>query len=592
VDNEVKIPIITTADTSGAQKQAAALGQVGQAAKQAAAATQPLGKATESAGEAAKESGKKWEFLGQKKAEVRRLVRELGQEFPIAAQAIRAAMNPVAAVMLAAITIFAKAKEAIDEWNASMDEASKRAANPDFQTGLAAKKTALDEARTSSLSFVESLKAIGTGQDDYIKKIDQTISKIHEYIAAQAEINSAAEAKQIEDVNLAEKLGKISPQQGIISRAAIRERFAKQNANLKTEGENAELAAKQAELDHSLMAAPGLTANALAKKNTADALQARLKAAQASLPDAQKKLEEDRETANKLGDEYHNLLARERIRSPEEADNEEVGRAARKSRGQYESARAAQDRQAKLVAQYKEDAEKIPGLLPGALSAQSISAAQATANENRIVSLTGEVATQRQVLPIRQSARSIATGYQSATAQAQEAEALMETPLGQNILRAGQISSAIAGGSRKRTDLTPDENAFLSSMDIGFTGQARGDNKRALQSFANANDPSRFMYLYERMAAVQMEQSDKTTADAIAGGREVSSQSKQALIEHAKSLNGSVQTLQQAVQFMRTTLSTVEGQQRVIQQIQQRMEELNRNITNGESRARNYALNP
>jgi hypothetical protein len=254
-----------------------------------------------------KDQAKHSEFLGLKHAQLHKVVHQLTEAFPEAGMAARAFMNPVLLAFTAAVAIFAKAKEKLAEWNAEMDEAAKKAAEADFQQGIAARTQALRSGMTAMADFSESLRSIGKADDEVVKAIDRSIAKLHEQESALAAVNTAAEGKELAQTNFAEKGGRISPDQAARQRAAIKEKYEKLAAALKTETENRELAAKQQELEHSQASKSTLESAAKEKMDALAVVESRLADATASLEAARTKEAEHREAANQAGDKLTQL---------------------------------------------------------------------------------------------------------------------------------------------------------------------------------------------------------------------------------------------------------------------------------------------
>ena len=149
-EREFKIRI-----TGDASSSVAAFQQAGQAAQQTKSKLAELTaeqKAQATAGQGAggvqedskntEELTKKTGFLNLKKTELKKLVRELGHEFPLAAQAGKMMMNPMVASLTLGIGAFNYLKQKLDEWNQALDEAAERNAQRDFLPGIEAKAKA------------------------------------------------------------------------------------------------------------------------------------------------------------------------------------------------------------------------------------------------------------------------------------------------------------------------------------------------------------------------------------------------------------------------------------------------------------------
>jgi len=103
---DFEIKIVTSADLAAAKAAAQELTNVATATKASASAATEDGQNTE---ELARQTG----FLSLKKTELKKLVRELGHEFPIAGMAGRMMMNPIVASLSLGIMAFSAAKKAL-----------------------------------------------------------------------------------------------------------------------------------------------------------------------------------------------------------------------------------------------------------------------------------------------------------------------------------------------------------------------------------------------------------------------------------------------------------------------------------------------
>jgi hypothetical protein len=479
---QVEILLKTTADQAGTQQTIQGLKNVATEVKASSAAATEDSKNTE---ELANKTG----FLSLKKTELKKLVRELGHEFPIAGMAGRMMMNPIVAGLSLGIMAFGAAKKALDDWNAELDATAAKNAGHDFLPGIEAKKAALEEGATAAAAFGESLNAIGAAEDAFSGKVKLAIDKLHEFIAAQAEVNSAAEGKEIADVNLKEKLGKMTGTQAIEQRGAIKERYRKIADDLKTKGENEALRLKEAELKHSEEQAPGLEFDAGIKRRAADELKARLASAKASLPGAQTALDAaEKEHQQKLA---ASDAAEDTLRSVQRMAPFGIGlggsrmvqnaqAAFNKVREEAETAKQARDRQKRLVEQYQRDKTEIPeALLPGADSAARIAEIKATQNVQRIMSLEAETGTLRQTLPIRQEGRQVAGGLKDQTTAIEGATQIAEElKQGQN--KEAQLHQQILSAQRSGGAVRAAALSALAAEEQANNRMAEELNRRLL----------------------------------------------------------------------------------------------------------------
>ncbi len=208
------------------------------ALKEGAKDTLDLGKKTEEATEKTKL------FEGHSR-ELRKTIRELSHEFPLAGLALRAFANPIAATLTVAIGVFVAVKRHIDELNEKLTELEANARRP-LSSFADALRAVQDEAGRSEAAaaldkFADSIEQIHT-------RADAAINSIHGLEAAQKELTSAREAEALARVNVNEAQGRITPVQGITQRQAIRDKFASEQKDLADQAQAATISAREKEL--------------------------------------------------------------------------------------------------------------------------------------------------------------------------------------------------------------------------------------------------------------------------------------------------------------------------------------------------------
>jgi hypothetical protein len=376
--------------------------------------------------------------------------------------AARAMLNPIVGAFTGAIAVFGYAKQKLEEWNKALDEAAERNAGKDFLPGIEAKVRSLNEAAAASATFQESLKTTGAAEDEFGKKVKAAIDKLHEFIAAQAEVRSAAEANEIARVNLAEKQGKISEAQGIVKRAGIQEHYRKMGEQQQTEAENAELSLKQKELAHDKAQAQDLEADYMQKKAAADKLKAAQAQGAGDLPEAQKALaaaDKARTDAQQKADELREQANRQKILTSGfggllggQAATHEAELAAQAAEDEANRAAANFNLAKKRIAQDKAATDEIPVLGVPVFAAARIAEQKTSNNAQRIQELEQQVALLRETLPMRQSARGAASGLKSSTA-AMNTEGELQGKLNQGAEKEAQLSEHVAQSIESGTAL-------------------------------------------------------------------------------------------------------------------------------------------
>lgn len=460
-DESLNYEINTTANTQGQKQAAQGFKEVGNAAQEA-------GKKSEEAGQQDEQHAKKTTFLNLKKAELKKLVRQLGHEFPLAGMAAKAMLNPMMVMLTVIIGLFVKCKQALEDWNEELDEAAEKNAQRDFVPGIEAQAKAMDAGKASAAEFAQSLKAMGTNEDAFTQGVKRAIDRLHEFIAAQAEVNSAVEANELAKINLAEKMGQLTPEAAIVARSKIREEFRAAADQLKTTGENQELGLKQTQLAHDVQQGPALQADAFAKMGVETKLEARLARANADLAAAKAKLEE-------LGKKQIEALAKrdkeqgvlsKRLPGWSMAEMASADPFFAKVAKSAETAAGDYERQKKNVESLEKDLRDIPEkLLPKAKSDAAIAKELATKNAQDIVRLQQEIPAMKEALAVRQDARAVVSDIKAGTAAMETEGELFGTEKGKTLQQAINTANTIEAGEqakgvrgRKRT---PEEDAAI-----------------------------------------------------------------------------------------------------------------------------------
>ena len=482
-EREFKIRI-----TGDASSSVAAFQQAGQAAQQTKSKLAELTaeqKAQATAGQGAggvqedskntEELTKKTGFLNLKKTELKKLVRELGHEFPIAGMAGKMMMNPVVASLTLAIGAFSYLKQKLDEWNKALDEAAERNAQRDFLPGIEAKAKALADASAEAAAFAESLKNVGAAEDDFSKKIGVAISRLREYETAQIEVRNAEEARDLALVNLAEKQGKMSGADAIVMRSGIKEKHRKQSEQQQSDAEYAELELKEKELEHSKQQAPDLKKDADAKAAAAARLRAEQARATGELPNMEKSLAEaEKEKLDKIqkaaearakADSGGGAIGvrpflgmgaqglknfgfgvpdkwtdRGDGKTQEQASADRAEDEARQAEIKWQNYKKVVDRDKKVI-------KTTPESGAGVFGDEKIAKERAQQNQNRIHALEGETGMLRETLPVRQRGREEASRIKRDTTSLDMAGELQD------------FGKTVVNGNRDISKVLQDNNA-------------------------------------------------------------------------------------------------------------------------------------
>lgn len=170
------------------------LNKIGSGAQVSADELDALRKATGKASDATKEHGEKVLGLNLGLGEQRRAVGELRNELPLLTEAWTAFTNPVIFGVTAIIGLFAKAKEALGEWNKELDDMAARQAEATFLLGIEAKHAKLVELNAETAKFNDHLAHQITLQDQLNAKLE-TQKQLRQAEAEAAAKSAAAQDK-------------------------------------------------------------------------------------------------------------------------------------------------------------------------------------------------------------------------------------------------------------------------------------------------------------------------------------------------------------------------------------------------------------
>lgn len=201
-----------------------------------------------------------------------KLIQQLQRAFPAAGMAARFFVNPLTAGLSVAIGLFVAVKRHLDDWNRAMDAMEARNRNADFAPGIEAAAAALRQGAVSAREYEISLRAIGEQARSAAHETDGQVKKLHELMAAQAEINNEQEALALARVSNAPNL---SEPQKLVARAAIRAHYRGQADTLARRRGEEELGIREAALMRAQADQPGLEGAAA----DAQARQSQLRAA-------------------------------------------------------------------------------------------------------------------------------------------------------------------------------------------------------------------------------------------------------------------------------------------------------------------------
>jgi hypothetical protein len=443
-------------------------------AKQGASALNEVAQASQEDSRNTAELAKKTEFLTLKKGELKKIVRELSRDFPEAGMAARAMLNPIVFAFTGAISIFAYAKQKLEEWNKEMDEVAASNARSNLIAGIQAQKQAFSEGAAAASNFAQSLQAIATAVDKIKKAIDHDFSKLHEITQGQSGINSAAEARDLAMIDWQVKSGKLSEPQGTIARADVRERYARMQDDLKTKSEQEELRLHQSELEARTKAAPELASSESSARALRDDMAAKLARAKTDLPTGKQSLTELQAKLEKRLDELDFAQADfEKVRNTEDKPSIYATRknldAAKAKAEEAQQARDLQRTTNSRNESFIQDAEA--NGMPYAQSRLNTAETSLRTNTERIRSLSDTIPDEREMDGYRQTARSAAgnlryqTGRIESGSQLQEQRNQLEQQMDRLTESGKGINVTMIDSLKKLIKLQQDNNDALKDFD-------------------------------------------------------------------------------------------------------------------------------
>ncbi|MDB6023419.1 MAG: hypothetical protein JWQ04_3276 [Pedosphaera sp.] len=153
--------------------------------------------------------------------EVKKSIRELGHEFPLAATALRLLTNPVGGALAIAIGMFAYFKQKLDEWNKSLDETAADAAKSMANFG-AAMADARRETENAADGITAALKKIADAQKEVTDRTNEDIEAARRKERAKIALTDAGEAAELAEVDAQRKLNQADPKQGMDEVSALK----------------------------------------------------------------------------------------------------------------------------------------------------------------------------------------------------------------------------------------------------------------------------------------------------------------------------------------------------------------------------------
>ena len=208
-DNDLKIKITTTADTSGAKQTADALKNLTSEAKSLPPVLDSGTKSTEK--------------MTVAKGRLKEQFRELRHAVPELSSVFAALTHPMTAV----VALFGVAAVAIRKYIAEVNEAAEATAGfSAWSRGAIQTARLAREGAREAASFAESLKDTATAADRAKESLARVNTELEKQLRNQNELQDAEMALQLEKVKASQDRGELTPTQALEQSVGIRNRFA------------------------------------------------------------------------------------------------------------------------------------------------------------------------------------------------------------------------------------------------------------------------------------------------------------------------------------------------------------------------------
>jgi hypothetical protein len=275
--------------------------------KQSADALRDTAHEVEESGKKTESHNKHVEEFNLKVGEQRKLLRELGEQFPIAATAARLFMDPLVASISTGILLFSAMKEHLDEVNKALDEQSGKLADSNFLDGIQARHDAIVALRKEMVDYNYELERAVDAESAYNHKIDANTELLNAETTAIEKLNTARRETALAEIDAQEKAGKISAAQATVERYAIGVQGRNAGVNAQAQEHADEIESIKAKLLEMEKLAPGTKqavedAEKKAETSAGDVAkaQADLKKNKERQPDLDKAAADAREEADRL----------------------------------------------------------------------------------------------------------------------------------------------------------------------------------------------------------------------------------------------------------------------------------------------------
>jgi hypothetical protein len=263
---------------------------------------------------AEKESSEAAEFLHHNHRQLHLLMHEMGGEAGHLGGALLNAFRGPVGPALALGGIIALLKNKFDENAEAMKAAGEEAAHGDFKQGIEEITTATEKGQSKLEAYAETVAKIAQHEVTIAQALASQLAQMHAISAAREAEAKAHEAALAAETKRKTAAGELSPEQAVLNETAAAIKAAKDEAARKKQDADDEVARKQDAFNQSVLKQRQLDADvaeksqafareqghaeSLKKNFSGDDFEKRLKAAKEKQADAERELQDARDTAD------------------------------------------------------------------------------------------------------------------------------------------------------------------------------------------------------------------------------------------------------------------------------------------------------
>lgn len=278
-DETIEYQIKTTADVAGQKQTVQANQQVAASAKAVGGEIKDrLNPAVENYKESTKRAAGATSELTARKTDLKKMVRELGQEFPILGLAGRLAINPLVGLVTVLMAAMAGLKSAFDRIITASNTGIFAGS---FRASLEQTTKQVTDSQVAWNAFLQTLEGVATAQETIVTNARQAIAALRQEHVALTEQTNAEKARDLARINLQEAQGKLNAPEAIRARMELESRYARKAYQETIAAREEELTSKrkeQSEFERGAGVAEREAATARAAADEADSRLAQYKA--------------------------------------------------------------------------------------------------------------------------------------------------------------------------------------------------------------------------------------------------------------------------------------------------------------------------